>query len=306
VLRSFDGLHYTRDTERSNVTALAARPREGVFQLAGLETLDVDLGYAAYTRESALAGGTADWRLFALHYRDRRSTVATDNRPLAERQADTDDVRVVTLGGHYVAAIPAGEGTADVLLWGALQQGDWERLDHAGRAWAAEAGYRFAAAWTPWVRAGVYDGSGDDDPQDGEHGTFFQVLPTPRIYARFPFYDSMNLLDSFVQLRLAPTKGLALRADLRWLRLSESADLWYAGGGAFDEESFGYTGRPSGGGSGLGSLADLGVDWSLSPATTLSFYLARVCGDAVPAAIYPEDGSHPSATLAYFELNQKF
>jgi len=45
----------------------------------------------------------------------------------------------------------------------------------------AEAGWQAPAKtlWKPWFRAGVAYGSGDNDPKDGKHGTFFQILPTP-------------------------------------------------------------------------------------------------------------------------------
>jgi hypothetical protein len=47
-------------------------------------------------------------------------------------------------------------------------------------------------------------GSGDGNPNDNTHGTFFQVLPTPRPYARFPFFNMMNNEDTFGMLILRP------------------------------------------------------------------------------------------------------
>ena len=32
----------------------------------------------------------------------------------------------------------------------------------------------------PWLRAGYYYGTGDNNPSDNKHGTFFQILPTAR------------------------------------------------------------------------------------------------------------------------------
>jgi hypothetical protein len=42
------------------------------------------------------------------------------------------------------------------------------------------------------------------NPNDKTHGSFFQILPTPRPYARFPFYNMMNNEDFYgtVVLRL--------------------------------------------------------------------------------------------------------
>jgi hypothetical protein len=97
----------------------------------------------------------------------------------------------------------------------------------------------------PWLRLGYFRGSGDAPPGDATHGTFFQIIPT-RPYARMPFYNLMNSQDAFAQLVLAPTPALALRADAHELRLTSPNDLWYTGGGAFDQTSFGFAGRPSG------------------------------------------------------------
>jgi hypothetical protein len=58
----------------------------------------------------------------------------------------------------------------------------------------------------------------------------------------------------------AATLRLALRADVHHLRLSNANDQWYLGGGAFQPQTFGYTGRPSNGRKTLGTLVDLSAD----------------------------------------------
>jgi nitrous oxide reductase accessory protein NosL len=128
VGRSFDGLHFARSTKSENVTFVAARPTEGVFQLRGWKQLDVDFYYGAYTRPIRTKSSESDLRVFALHYHDGRGAVKTDNRPQAARAADNENIRI-------------------------------------------------------------------------SHNTFFQTLPTPRVFARFPFFNLMNNEDSFVQLR---------------------------------------------------------------------------------------------------------
>lgn len=67
-----------------------------------------------------------------------------------------------------------------------------------------------------------------------------------------------------------------LRADVRWLRLSKPNDPWYAGSGAFQQKTFGYVGRPSGGKRSLGTVFDVSVDYNLAQRTTLTFYGAGV------------------------------
>jgi len=43
-----------------------------------------------------------------------------------------------------------------------------------------EGGYqpKILPALKPWLRGGYYYGSGDGNPNDNRHGTFFQILPT--------------------------------------------------------------------------------------------------------------------------------
>jgi hypothetical protein len=306
VGRSFDGAQYVRNFKSGNLTFLGARPTEGVFQLNGNDELAVDLWYTAFTKPEKYKTGESEWRAFALHYHDGRRTLKTDNRPQALRAADTDNIRTTTLGGHYIGVAKAGPGKVDVLFWGAAQFGEFGRLSHRAGAVAAEAGYGFAARWKPWIRGGYFRGSGDDDPNDGSYGTFFQILPTPRIYARTPFFNAMNNEDVFGQLRLKPHTKLGLRFDAHHLRLSSPRDLWYTGGGAFQKRSFGYAGRPVQGRRSLGWLFDASADVTVTSRTVLTFYLAGIRGGDVQSAIYPLGGAHPGGRFAYFELTQKF
>ncbi|HEX8070460.1 MAG TPA: alginate export family protein [Pyrinomonadaceae bacterium] len=306
VGRSFDGVQYVRNTRINNLTIVGARATEGVFQLNGNRELDVDFIYGAYTRQLPATRAQGELRAFALHYHDGRGALKADNRSLAARRADTDNIRVTTVGGHYIGAFKSGRDTADVLLWGAAQFGRWGRLDQRAGAFAAEAGYKFAARFSPWVRAGYFRSTGDDDPADDRNTTFFQVLPTPRTYARFPFYNAMNSEDLFAQLRLAPHARVNLRADARRLRLTSANDLWYAGGGAFQEQTFGYTGRPGGGRRSLGTLFDLSADFNFAPNTVVTVYVSGVRGGDVIRFIYPAGGENPTARFIYLEFVQRF
>lgn len=122
------------------------------------------------------------------------------------------------------------------------QVGSWGTLAHRAGAFAAEAGWQPPAVLAPWIRGGLDYASGHRDPSDSTHGTFFQVLPTPRLYARFPFFSLMNSADTFGELILRPSKRLLTRTDVHALRLADEHDLWYQGGGAFQPRTFGYVG----------------------------------------------------------------
>jgi hypothetical protein len=309
VGRSFDAVHYVRNTKSGNFTFVGGRPTEGVFQLRGLKELDVDFWYGAYTKP--LPGKTinGEFRALGLHYHDGRGALKTDNRSAALRRADARNIRLTTVGGNYVAAVKTGAGTVDLLAWGVGQFGSWGNLSHRAGAAVFEGGVQPAGAlarYKTWLRAGYSRSTGDGDPADSRHTTFFQVLPTPRWHARLPFYNMMNNEDVYAQLKLRPHARLALRADVHHLRLSNRNDLWYAGGGAFQEGTFGYTGRPSNGRRALGTLFDVSADLTVTPTTTVTFYGAGVRGGGVPAAVYPAGGANPTARLFYVELMQRF
>lgn len=308
VGRSLDGVHFFRNAKVGNFTFVGARPTEGVFQLRGWNELDVDFYYGSFNKGFKTKTSESDMRLFALHYHDGRRVLKTDNRSAALRTADVEKIRLTTVGGHYIGVTKAGSGKADALLWGAGQFGEWGRLDHRAAAIAAEAGYQFGGNKTadkikPWIRAGYFRSTGDGDPTDTTHGTFFQALPTPRIYARTPFFNLMNNEDSFVQLRLKPHAKLALRTDAHYLRLSSKRDLWFVGGGAFQKQTFGFVGRAVNNTKTLGTFVDVSADLTITPTTVMTFYLAGVRGGDVTETIYP---AGKNLRFAYLELTKRF
>lgn len=285
--RSFDGLDGHYNAGPWNVTAMAGRADQGVFNMNGNPELNVDLQYLALTRTDWKQ--RVLWRAFAVGYHDGRTGLTkTDNRALATRAADHANIRVGTYGGDLLAAVPAGPGQLDFLFWGAVQNGQWGAQTHSANAVAVEGGYKLGKLSTaPWLRGGWFRGSGDNNTTDGTHNTFFQILPTPRVYARLPFYNLMNSTDEFVQVMDKPVKKVALRSDLHWLQLTSPHDLWYLGGGAFDNKVFGFVGRPANGSSSLASVADISADWSATKNLAVNFYYAYAQGKTVAKAIYP-------------------
>lgn len=304
VQRSFDGFHYVANRKVS-VHLLGALPTRGVFQVDGWGPLPTGFAYLSLNR----AQGNSDWRLFGLYYHDWRNVLKTDNRPLVLRRGDLGDIRIGTYGGHFLHAIPtAKSGVVDLLFWGAAQSGRWGSLNHLASAVAVEAGWQPPGAKRikPWLRGGFYHGSGDGHAADQRHGTFFQILPTPRPYARFPFFNMMNNEDLHGALILRPSKTVTIKSEAHALRLSSGADQWLVGGGAFQPWTFGYVGRPSPVASGrpaLANLYDASVDWNANPHTTLSAYFGHAQGLRVIESLYPI-GKHGS--FGYLEFTYRF
>lgn len=295
--RSLDGLQYVWSGKSTNVTALGARPTRGAFQVDGWGELDIAFGYAAVTRQRT----NAEWRIFGAYYDDWRNVVKADNRAAAARSIDRKALRVGSMGGHYLRRA----GRFDAMAWGVVQTGRWGAQAHRAYAVAAEGGWqpRALPKLKPWLRAGYFRGSGDGDPNDGRHGTFFQMLPTPRVYARTPFFNLMNSEDLMAAAIVRPHKAVSIRGEAHGLRLAERNDLWYSGGGAFQPWTFGYAGRPSGGNRDLAALYDISADYAVNAHWSFTGYFGHVSGGAVTRSVYPAGAR---ANFGYVELNYRF
>jgi len=175
------------------------------------------------------------------------------------------------------------------VLWGAVQTGRWGSQSQRAGAFDIEGGIqpKILPRLRPWTRAGFSYASGDGNPNDTTHGTFFQLLPTPRPYARFPFFNMMNTEDAFGILILRPHRKLTTATEFHSLRLADANDLWYSGGGVFQPWTFGYSGRATSGRRSLGNLYDTSVEYRAQRHITFTGYLGYTQGLAAMEQIYP-------------------
>jgi len=309
VERSFDGARLSWDFAQNNkdkLTFFAARPTRGVFQVDGTGELDIEVYYGAITLTVEPKHSAGELRLFSLGYIDHRTLVLkTDNRPLPGRLADHGRIEIGTYGADYLHVFnTASSGKFDFLTWGAIQTGSWGLSAQRAGAFLGEIGWQPPIhSVGPWLSVGYSYGSGDGNPSDSRHGTFFQVLTTPRLYARFPFYNMMNNEDFYGTLNVRPSEKLLFRSEAHTLRLASAADLWYLGGGAFQPRTFGYTGRPSRGSRSLANVWDLSADYQVTRSFSATLYYAHAWGKSVIENIYP---NNRNGQLAYLETNFRF
>jgi hypothetical protein len=305
VGRAFDGAHYTATQGNLNYTVVAAKPTRGVFQTDGWGTLDTAFAYGAVTGQRNGTRNRGEWRAFGIYYDDWRRVVKTDARPLAVRQLDFDPIRIGTFGGHYLHVTDTAAGPVDLTFWGVLQTGRWGRLDHRSGSAFVEIGLqpKILPRLKPWLRAGFTHGHGDGDPNDGTHTTFFQILTTPRPFARTPFYNMMNNDDFYGILTLRPNKSWTIKAEAHALRLANPNDLWYLGGGAFQPWSFGFIGRNASGARSLANLFDVSVDWNANAHFAFTGYLGYFTGRAAIQSVYPRGRN---GAFGYLELTYRF
>lgn len=307
VGRSFDGVHYSLTNAKGSddFTFVAAIPTRGVFQTDGWGWNRVGFGYAAYTHDWGRGRHSADTRFFTLEYDDWRHILKTDNRPMAARLTDTENILINTFGGHSLHAFDTDAGTLDALAWGAVQTGRWGVEQQRAYAYDLEVGFqpRILPRLKPWLRGGYTMGSGDKNPNDNVHGTFFQVLPTPRLYARFPFFNMMNMQDRFGTLVQRPHPKITISSEFHSLRLSEADDLWYSGGGVYQPWTFGYTGRNTSDRRSLANMYDTGVEYRVNRKITLTAYTGYAQGLAAIKEIYPRG---KNGQLGYLEFLYRF
>ena len=283
--RAFDGARLDLTRPRWKATAVAFMPTQGGFARAANPTMrEVIVAGATVSSRPAGAGGAATQAQgFGWHYRDRRAvTQRPDNS--GETAPAGVAIDVTTGGAVVVGAYPVPGGEADLFAWSAIQTGRWYGDDHRAAAVALEGGYQWTAvAWRPWLRAGVFHASGDGDPADDAHGTFFPMLPTVRRFAQTAAYGTMNLRDLFVQLQARPRPALALRLDVRRLDLASRADQWYAGSGATLSRGavFGYAGRRSQGSARLGTSMEASADYAVTARLSVNGFVGHLRGGPV-------------------------
>jgi len=248
VGRSFDGGQVGYGSPKINLTAFGFIPTYGGFEVDAMRELDIDVAGVSLSLPDSPELGTTFGRLFWIYYDDFRDVLFVDNRPLAARQATQGKpAKLHTIGANFAHLFEgAGPGFVDTVAYGYGQFGDYQTLDQSAWAYGVEAGYRWNEGWgRPWMRLGINSASGDPDPTDDKHQTFFQMLPTAWLYAQFPFYNMMNNQDVFVQAILEPHRQVSLRLDFHWLRVNSSQDLAYFGGGATKNDFFGFGGVPA-------------------------------------------------------------
>lgn len=289
--RSFDGFQVSYDRPRFQLHSVVTRPTQGGFEKDFQRSIsDIDLVTATGTLKYNEWIPNTEGRIFYYYYDDGRTITATPG----QSGLNEGDIRIHTFGTHWLHTEKTRSGVFDMLFWGALQSGEWGAADHSAWAAALEGGYQFTKIpWKPWIRGGYFVSSGDSNPNDGEHETFYQLLPTARKYALFPFYNLMNNEDLFVQVILKPSDAITFRADLHSLKLHEANDLWYMGAGPTQNAGniFGYIGRPSGGMTDLGTVFEIVASYKCSKYISVNMYYGHAYGQDVIENIYDGDSS---------------
>lgn len=281
--RSFDGAQLSLDLPRyASLSGGWMRPTQGGFESDGSAQIEeLNLATAAITSRLEDWPGSGELQLFTYYYDDSRGGfVKPDNRALELRQQDNLPIEIFNFGATWLQLYNPTEGLrVDTLLWGIMQSGDWGRDRHRAATVATELGLTFTdTPLQPETRLGWNYGTGDSDPNDNRHNTFFVMLPTVRQYALTPFFNSMNTHDLFIEETLTLSEKVRLQLGAHYLRLDSAADLLYAGAGANRSEgNFGISGS-SLATKDIGTLIDITLGWTITKELSTQLYAGHLFG----------------------------
>ncbi len=208
------------------------------------------------------------------------------------------DTDFVTIGTRWKAD-PKKLGGFDYELEAATQFGDVKGKTLQSFAGHFGAGYVFLdSAWKPRLFAEYNYASGDDNPADGDVGTFQNLFPTNhKFYGYMDAFSWQNIHNPELSVSVQPTKTLSAKLDYHLFWLAETTDAWYRANGV-------ATVRPvvPGADSFVGSELDFTVTWK--PEKWLSFqagYSHFFAGDYLKAS-----GAADDADFGYVQASIDF
>lgn len=292
VGRRYDGATVSWENDEWDFTAFWLNPLAGGVNYEdafdSLEDLYVFGASGTSRYGNWLPNGEA--RVFFYSYDDeRRGAINAAGGP----------IDIQTIGGHLLF----GSDGNDLLIWVAIQKGDWGPRDHEAYAAVIETGMSFPDwTWSPNARIGAAIASGGSG---GDHKTFFNMLPTNhKWYGAMDYSAFQNLQDIYFITSGTPKAGWSVSGELHAFFLEDDSDAWYGGSGPFAEGALGYAARrPTGGfeNSDIGYEVDLTVKAPLPHGLAGLFGVGHfIAGDAGDQILTADDsGTWLFAQLAW-------
>jgi hypothetical protein len=115
----------------------------------------------------------------------------------------------------------------------ALQAGTVADLDLFAAAVHVGGGYNFMKCpWKPRLFAEYNFATGDDDPTDGDDGTFQNLFPSNhKFYGYMDLFSWQNIHNPELSLRVKPTDKFTVQLDGHGFWLADTNDAWYRANG---------------------------------------------------------------------------
>lgn len=214
-----------------------------------------------------------------------------------------------TFGGRYVRTAPSG---TQLEIEGGYQFGAFAAEDLSAGYFTAGITRDFARIGRGSTIALYYDwASGDDDPTDGDTGTFVQIIPRGHFYLGYADVTARkNIHDVSVQTLWKATDRLRVKINLHNFWLAETTDALYSPGGRATYQN------PNGATSSrVGHELDLLALWNLTPRMNVNvgysrFWAGSFFDDPVvrggPAGLAPNGANDGDANFTYVQGTLRF
>lgn len=170
--------------------------------------------------------------------------------------------------------------------------------DHLAFAGTIGLGYTFTnCTWNPRLAIEYNYASGDEDPTDGDSGTFDNLYPTNhKFYGFIDLFAWKNIHNPHLVLAVKPLETVTVQLDGHLFWLAENQDAWYRASGAPVRRD--ASGNSS---SFVGSEIDLTVVWKAHKhVSVLAGYSHFFTGDFVK-----DTGKHSDADFFYTQVTLK-
>ena len=234
--RTWDGISVIARTVKTKTTFFATRPV--VHEKHDFDSASDDVSFSGVTVVvRPMASQVVEGFAWLLH-----DSTGKYVSPVTGRH---DDIDRQTWGARWEWSHANWSGDVEA----ALQRGDAAGDDIRAFMATTSAGYQWKkASWKPRASFGLDHASGDDDPLDGDVGTF--EAPFPLGHAYFGHVDLVgrkNIEAARAELELWPCKGVKIDASLHAFRLADAHDALYeAGNAVLRKDPTGAAGRDVG------------------------------------------------------------
>lgn len=151
----------------------------------------------------------------------------SDNRAFTGENGRTGNLQIHTVGGRGKFWIEP----FIVVFEGAYQFGEFADDDVSAFAISANLVYKaFTLPWTPRFVLTYNYATGDDDPTDGDRGTFNNLFPTNhKFYGATDLFAWQNMEHTQFRLQFFPTAKFTFFFDYHFFRLAEVRDFQFNG-----------------------------------------------------------------------------
>jgi len=178
------------------------------------------------------------------------------------------------------------------------QTGKWGADDIQAYGLVGSLGYQWQTCWQPLVKLQCIIGSGDNDPNDGIHGTFDGVFggADTDLYGWMNMFFWQNVREYRFDIKLMPKKALTLKGEYHYFTLDQASDAWYFPGKAVRRNKTGASGR------------ELGHEIDLVARIKVRDHLELLAGSCffMPGEFVKKTGKSPRASWYFLETTFYF